>query len=79
VVTCDQATFEEAADRVVCDGNCVLKDAGSEARGTRLVYDLKADEVKLEGARITLPGEEIEQRRREVEEKRSSRKKEKRP
>lgn len=79
VVTCDQATFEEAADRVVCDGNCVLRDAGSEARGTRLVYDLRADEVKLEGAKITLPGDEIEQRRREVEEKRKTQRKERRP
>ncbi len=79
VVTCDQATFEEAADRVICDGNCVLKDAGSEARGNRLVYDLRADEVKLEGARITLPGDEIEQRRREVEARRKAQRKEHRP
>lgn len=78
-VTCDQATFEETAERVVCLGNCVLKDAGSEARGTRLVYDLRADEVKLEGATITLPGDEIEQRRREVEEKRKLQRKERRP
>lgn len=72
VVTCDQATFEEAAERVVCNGNCVLKDAGSEARGTRLVYDLRADAVNLENAVVTLPGDEIEQRRREVEEKRKA-------
>ncbi len=73
VVTCDHATFEEAAARVVCDGNCVLRDAGSEARGNRLVYDLRADEVKLEGNTvITLPGEQIEERRRAVEEKRKA-------
>lgn len=76
VVTCDQAIFEEAAERVTCEGNPVLKDAGTEARGTKLVYDLRADEAKLEGARITLPGDEIEQRRRAVEEKR---RKERRP
>jgi lipopolysaccharide export system protein LptA len=76
VVTCEQATFEEAAERVVCEGNPVLRDSGSEARGTRLVYDLKADEAKLEGARITLPGDEIEQRRQALEERR---RKEKRP
>jgi lipopolysaccharide export system protein LptA len=75
LVTCDNATFEEAAERVICVGNCVLKDSGSEARGNRLVYDLRADEVKLEDAvRITLPGEEIEQRRRAVEEKRKEKK-----
>lgn len=71
IVTCDHATFEEAADRVVCDGNAVLRDAGTEAHGTRLVYDLRADEAKLEQAIITLPGEEVEQRRRAVEEKRA--------
>jgi lipopolysaccharide export system protein LptA len=72
LVTCDQAVFEEAAERVICTGNCVLKDAGSEAHGTRLVYDLRADAVNLENAIITLPGAEIEQRRREVEEKRKA-------
>jgi lipopolysaccharide export system protein LptA len=70
LVTCDQATFHEAEEQVVCDGNPVLKDGGSEAKGTRLVYDLRADEVKLEGAQITLPGVEIEERRRGAEEKR---------
>jgi lipopolysaccharide export system protein LptA len=72
VVTCDQATFEEAAERVICTGNAVLRDTGSEAKGTRLVYDLKADAVNLENAVITLPGDEIEQRRREVEAKRKA-------
>lgn len=70
VVTCDQATFEEAAERVVCNGNSVLRDAGSEARGTRLVYDLRADAVNLENAVVTLPGEEIDARRQEVEARR---------
>jgi len=70
VVTCERATFDAATERVVCEGNPVLKDAGSEARGTRLVYELKTDEAKLEGAAITLPGAEVEQRRRELEERR---------
>jgi lipopolysaccharide export system protein LptA len=69
-VTCEQATFENAKDRVICEGNVVLRDAGSEARGTRLVYDLRSDEAKLEGATITLPGTEIEERRRGIEERR---------
>lgn len=69
-VTCEQATFENAKDRVVCEGNPVLRDGGSEARGTKLVYDLRSDEVKLEGAVITLPGDEIEQKRRQLEERR---------
>jgi lipopolysaccharide export system protein LptA len=75
VVTCEVATFENATDRVVCEGNPVLRDGGSEAHGTRLVYDLRSDEAKLEGAVITLPGDEIEARRRDLEQRR----KEKRP
>ncbi len=83
VVTCDQATFDEIAERVVCEGNPVLRDGGSEARGAKLVYDLKADEAKLEGSKesptvITLPGEELEARRRLAEDQRKARK-EKRP
>jgi lipopolysaccharide export system protein LptA len=70
VVTCDQATFQEAEERVICEGNPVLRDGGSEARGTRLVYDLRADEAKLEGAQITLPGDEVDQRQRALEERR---------
>jgi lipopolysaccharide export system protein LptA len=73
-VTCEHATFDNATDRVVCDGNAVLRDGGTEAHGTRLVYDLHADEAKLEGAIITLPGEEIDQRQRELEERRKERK-----
>jgi lipopolysaccharide export system protein LptA len=72
-VTCDHATFENATDRVVCEGNAVLRDAGTEAHGTRLVYDLRADEAKLEGAIITVPGEEIDQRQREIEARRKER------
>jgi lipopolysaccharide export system protein LptA len=75
VVTCEQATFENATDLVVCEGNPVLRDGGSEARGTRLVYDLRSDEAKLEGASITLPGVEIEQKQRELEERRKERSK----
>ncbi|HEX9399496.1 MAG TPA: LptA/OstA family protein [Anaeromyxobacter sp.] len=74
IVTCEQATFDNAGERVVCEGNPVLKDGGSEAHGTRLVYDLKSDEAKLEGATIMLPGVEIEQRQRELEQRRKERK-----
>jgi lipopolysaccharide export system protein LptA len=73
VVTCDRATFDNAAERIVCEGNPVLKDGGSEARGTRLVYDLRADEAKLEGATITLPGAEVESRQRALEQRRKER------
>lgn len=72
-VTCEQATFDNAAERVICEGNPVLRDAGSEARGTRLVYDLRSDEVKLEGATIVLPGDQVDQRQRELEQRRKER------
>jgi lipopolysaccharide export system protein LptA len=80
VVTCDDATFDNAAERVVCKGNAVLRNRGQEARGERLVYDLRTDEAKLEGTpekqtSITLPAAEIDQKRRELEQKRKERKK----
>ncbi len=85
VVTCDQANFDDVADRVVCEGNVVLRDAGTEARGTRLVYDLRADNAKLEGdagtpASITLPGNEIDEKQQQFEEqRRQKQRKEARP
>ena len=77
VVTCTRATYDNAAARVTCEGEAVLRDRGSEARGTRLVYELRTDEVKLEGGegpvKITLPGEEVDARRRELEQRRKER------
>ena len=76
VVTCDQANFDDTADRVICEGNVVLKDSGTEAHGTRLVYDLRADNAKLEGTvTITMPGNEIDQKQRQFEEQREQKKK----
>jgi lipopolysaccharide export system protein LptA len=71
IVTCDRATFEAALDRITCEGNPVLRDGSSEVKATRLVYELRSDEAKAEGAQITLPGEEVERRRRDLEERRS--------
>ena len=70
VVTCERATFEAGAERVICEGNPVLREAGSEVRAARLVYELATDEAKAEGARITLPGDEVEERRRALEARR---------
>jgi lipopolysaccharide export system protein LptA len=69
-VTCDRATFEDIRDRIVCDGNAVLRDGGSEARGTQLVYELATDEVQLADGVVTLPGEQIEDRRKALETRR---------
>ncbi len=67
VVTCERATFEAAAERVVCEGDPVLRDGGAEVRATRIVYELRSDEAKAEGAKMTLPGDEVEQRRKALE------------
>jgi lipopolysaccharide export system protein LptA len=76
VLTCARAVFEAKADRVTCEGDPVLHESGSEARGHRLVYDLGADEVRLEGkpgepVRILVPGEELESRRKALQERRT--------
>jgi lipopolysaccharide export system protein LptA len=61
-VTCDRATYDRPAARVVCTGNPVLRDpGGTEARGTSLTWDLGADEVRLEGAaQVTVPGGQLD-------------------
>ena len=76
-VTCQTATYENAVARVTCEGAAVLRDRGTEAHGRRLVYELRTDEVTLEGGgapvRITVPGAEVEQRRRELDAQRKER------
>lgn len=73
VVTCDRATYDAAGERVVCEGNPVLRDAGSEVRAARLVYELRTDEAHAEGAQITVPGDEVEARKRALEARRKER------
>ncbi len=73
LVTCDRATYDGPANRVVCEGNPVLREGGSEAHGSRLVYELETDQANLEGAVITLPGEEVDQRQKALEQKRKER------
>jgi len=74
-LACTRAVFEAAADRIVCEGDAVLREGGTEARGARLVYELKADEVRFEGTpgkpvQITVPGEELDARKGELERRR---------
>ncbi|HSN92965.1 MAG TPA: LptA/OstA family protein [Anaeromyxobacteraceae bacterium] len=76
VITCQTATFDDAAGRVVCEGDPLLRDGATEARGERLTYDLARDEVTLAKPVISVPGAEVEARRREIE---SRRKREARP
>ncbi|HET9552989.1 MAG TPA: LptA/OstA family protein [Anaeromyxobacteraceae bacterium] len=61
VVTCDRATYDRDGATVVCTGKPLLKDGGTEARAEKLVYDLGADEVRLEGAaQVTVPGDQLD-------------------
>jgi lipopolysaccharide export system protein LptA len=62
VVTCERAQYDRDAARVICEGNPVLRDGETEARGKKLTYLLVADEVLLEEAvQATVPGEKVEQ------------------
>jgi lipopolysaccharide export system protein LptA len=66
VVTCETATYAAAAEQVLCEGEPVLRDGATEARGERLTYDLGSDEVTLVKPDILVPEAEVEARRREV-------------
>jgi lipopolysaccharide export system protein LptA len=62
IVTCERAQYDRDDARVVCEGNPILKDGETEARGKRLTYLLAADEVLLEEAvQATVPSEQIDQ------------------
>jgi lipopolysaccharide export system protein LptA len=62
IVTCERAQYDRDAARVVCEGNPMLKDGETEARGKRLTYLLAADEVLLEEAvQATVPAAQIDQ------------------
>lgn len=70
IVTCEKATYDEAEARLLCEGNPVLKDGPSEARGKRLVYDLRADEAKMESPIVTIPGGQVDAHRKGIGTKR---------
>ncbi len=53
-VTCEKATFDEKANRVVCTGNPELRDGQTVMRGEELVYDLSEDKATLSGAKGTV-------------------------
>jgi len=61
VVTCDRATYDRPAGRVVCTGHPLMKDpGGTEATAAKVTYDLTNDEVWMEDAQITVPGAELD-------------------
>ena len=60
-VTCERAHYDRDAARIICEGNPVLRDGETEARGKRLTYLLAADEVLLEEAvQATVPSGQID-------------------
>jgi lipopolysaccharide export system protein LptA len=60
-VTCDKATYEEAASRLTCEGDPVIKSGGITARGSLLVYDLDKDEVTMDTVTGAVPAAQAEQ------------------
>jgi len=61
-VTCERAQYDRDAARILCEGNPVLRDGETEARGKRLTYLLIPDEVLLEEAvQATVPAQQVEQ------------------
>jgi lipopolysaccharide export system protein LptA len=62
IVTCERALYDRDAARIICEGNPVLRDGETEARGKRLTYLLEADEVLLEEAvQATVPASQVDQ------------------
>jgi lipopolysaccharide export system protein LptA len=61
-VTCERAQYDRDAARIICEGNPILRDGESEARGKKLTYFLAADEVLLEDAvQATVPASQVDQ------------------
>jgi lipopolysaccharide export system protein LptA len=61
-VTCERAHYDRDAARIICEGNPILRDGESEARGRKLTYFLAADEVLLEDeVQATVPGHQVDQ------------------
>ena len=46
---CARADYDQAAQRITCDGDAVLKDGDDEIRGDSIVFDLAARRVVVRG------------------------------
>jgi hypothetical protein len=74
-VTCKVAVFDNGAGKVTCDGEpVVITEPGSEAQGSRLVYDLATDEVTLFDAKASISGGTIDERQKQYEQRKKERK-----
>lgn len=74
VVTCATATFDNAGSRVTCEGApVVLREPGTEAEGSRLVYELATDQVSLKDAKVKMSGEALDAQQKQMDARRRSR------
>jgi lipopolysaccharide export system protein LptA len=73
VVTCQKATYEDAASRLTCEGAPEVKTGAMSAKGSLLVYDLAADEVQMTDVEGNVPAEDADAKVREVQAKRKPR------
>jgi lipopolysaccharide export system protein LptA len=74
-ITCEKATFDNPRSRLTCEGNPVLRNGATVAKGTLLTYDLAGDVVTLEPAYITTPGDELETQQKALQARRKEGKK----
>lgn len=72
-ITCDKATYEEAASRLTCEGHAVMKSGGLTARGTKVVYDIVPDEVTMNEVTGDLPGNKADAALRQQQARRKAR------
>jgi lipopolysaccharide export system protein LptA len=73
VVTCEKATYEEAASRLTCEGKPVIHSGSLSATGSRLVYELDDDEVTMDDVQGTVPGAQADQRLQALQQRRKAR------
>ncbi len=73
IVTCEKATYDEAASRLTCEGKPVIHNGGITATGTLLVYDLAKDEVTMDGVDGTVPAAQAQQYQQQLQERRKGR------
>jgi lipopolysaccharide export system protein LptA len=69
-VTCEKATYQEAAARLTCEGNPVIKSGGLTATGSLLVYDLAKDEVTMDTVTGQVPATQADQYQQQAQQQR---------
>ncbi len=47
-VTCEKATYDEVAAKLICEGNPVIRSGAITVKGELLTYDLAQDEVTMD-------------------------------